>query len=382
MRISFFILIACLTACHEPPQYSASAIPQASKGPAPMGSATSNALLKEKAQLLEQMLDGQIELAKIQSAVALANEIDKQKTQTLNADQQKALLVRDLFQRVPAGINAANPLSDPHQKAMIIAQLYFDERRFIEAGHQLSRLLDEAPQYPGARNLLARCFFFLGNQDRTVQELSFVLEQKETQKREILDALFLLGAAVLESQTPSKDSLQKGVAAWETYIEQAPNSPQIPTITKGLAVMKKALEVPIGISPNSRRAQLPENASEKEKLKAQTLDDFETVPPEEALKILKASLKKLKSDPELETALGRTLVRLNDVANAQDVFKKATQAYPKHMPAWHYQGMAFLLGGTPAKAVASWQYVIENDPEYAARFKLDQRVNVAKRMAQ
>ena len=229
-----------------------------------MGSATSNALLKEKAQILEQMLDGQIELTKIQSAVALANEIDKQKTQTLNADQQKALLVRDLFQRVPAGINATKPLSAPHQKAMIIAQLYFDERRFIEAGHQLSRLLDEAPQYPGARNLLARCFFFLGNQDRTVQELSFVLEQKETQEREILDALFLLGAAVLESQTPSKDSLKKGVAAWEAYIQQAPNSPQIPTITKGLAVMKKALEMPEGIQPNSRRALLPENASEED----------------------------------------------------------------------------------------------------------------------
>ncbi len=347
-----------------------------------MGSATSNALLKEKVQLLEQMLNGQIEMAKIQSAVALANTIDKQKTQTLDADGQKALLVRDIFQRIPAGINAENPLSNPQQQAMITAQLYFDERRFIEAGHQLSRLLDKAPQYPGARNLLARCFFFLGNQDRTVQELSFVLEQKETQERETLDALFLLGAAVLESQTPSKENLKKGVSAWESYIKKAPNSPQIPTITKGLEVMKKALKTPEGVVANSRRALLAKDASETEKLKAQTLDDFETASPQEALKFLKEALAKLSSDPEIETALGRTLVRLNDVAAAQSVFKKATQAYPQHMPAWHYQGMAFLLGGAPAKAVSSWKYVIENDPAYAARFNLDKRVSVAERMVQ
>ena len=192
------------SACHEPPQYAASAVPEQSKGPAPMGSATSNALLKEKVTLLEQMLNGTIEIDKIQSAVALANEIDKKELATLSADDQKALLVRDLFQRIPAGVSAEKPLTDPQQKAMIIAQLYFDERRFIEAGHQLSRLLDTSPQYPGARNLLARCFFFLGNQDRTVKELSFVLKQKETNETEMLDALFLLGAAVLESQTPRR----------------------------------------------------------------------------------------------------------------------------------------------------------------------------------
>ena len=345
-----------------------------------MGSATSNALLKEKVALLEQMLNGTIELDKIQSAVALANEIDKKDMATLSADDQKALLVRDLFQRIPAGISADKPLTDPQQKAMIVAQLYFDERRFIEAGHQLSQLLDASPQYPGARNLLARCFFFLGNQDRTVKELSFVLEQKGTNETEMLDALFLLGAAVLESQTPSKANLEKGIAAWDTYAKKAPKSPQIPTVNKGLAIMRKALETPEGVNVGSRLAQLPENATAAEKLKAQSLDLFEAASPQEAQKKLQEALQKLGSDAEIETALGRTLVRLNQVEQAQKVFAQTTTTYPQHMPAFHYQGMAFLLGGAPEKAVGSWKYILEKDPAYAAKFQLDKRVQVAERM--
>ena len=254
------------SACHEPPQYAASAVPEQSKGPAPMGSATSNALLKEKVTLLEQMLNGTIEIDKIQSAVALANEIDKKELATLSADDQKALLVRDLFQRIPAGVSAEKPLTDPQQKAMIIAQLYFDERRFIEAGHQLSRLLDTSPQYPGARNLLARCFFFLGNQDRTVKELSFVLKQKETNETEMLDALFTRRRCFRVSN-PLEGQSRKGIAAWDTYVKKAPKSPQIPTVNKGLAIMRQALEAPEGGNAGSRLAQLPENATAAEKLK-------------------------------------------------------------------------------------------------------------------
>jgi predicted Zn-dependent protease len=347
-----------------------------------MGSATSNALLKEKVELLEQMLKGQIEITKIQQAVKAANTIDPTKTQTLDNDAQKAILVRNIFQRIPPGVSAAQPLTDEKQKHMIFAQLYFDERRFIEAGHQLSQLLDTAPHYPNARNLLARCFFFLGNQDRTVEELTFVLDHKKAERREILDALFLLGAAVLESQTPSKKSLNKGIEAWESYIKQAPSSPQKPTVEKGLSIMKKALTVPEGVKLNSRVAQLPVDASKADKLKAQALDLFDTASPKEALVPLQNALKEKVDDPELATALGRTYVRVSDVPKAQETFKSATSRHPDYMPAWHYQGMAFLLGGAPKKAVASWKHVLDNDPSYAAQFQLDRRIAVAEQMSQ
>jgi cytochrome c-type biogenesis protein CcmH/NrfG len=57
------------------------------------------------------------------------------------------------------------------------------------------------------------------------------------------------------------------------------------------------------------------------------------------------------------------------------------KANPKYMPAWHYNGMANIMGGTPAEAVKSWQYVVDNDPAYAQKFQLDQRLQMAKRMA-
>ena len=150
-------------------------MPEESKGPAPMGSATSNALLKEKVELLELMMAGQIPAEQLQKAAERAKAIAQQPTQALDAEAQKALLVHDLARRLPAGISEQNPLTDAAQKKLIVAKLYFDERRFIEAAHQLSKLLDAKPKYPNARNLLARCFFFLGNQDRTVDELEFVL---------------------------------------------------------------------------------------------------------------------------------------------------------------------------------------------------------------
>ena len=50
------------------------------------------------------------------------------------------------------------------------------------------------------------------------------------------------------------------------------------------------------------------------------------------------------------------------------------------MPAWHYNGMAHMMAGDPSQAVTSWEKIKQKDPAYFARFNLEKRVEVAKRM--
>ena len=58
--------------------------------------------------------------------------------------------------------------------------------------------------------------------------------------------------------------------------------------------MRQALEAPEGGNAGSRLAQLPENATAAEKLKAQSLDLFDAASPQEAQKKLQEALKTLR----------------------------------------------------------------------------------------
>ena len=228
---------------------------------------------------------------------------------------------------------------------------------------------------------MARCFFFLGNQDRTVDELEFVLNTEGLPKGEKLDALFLMGAAVLESQTPSKKILARGIQAWETYLGEAPDSPQKPAVEKGLAAMRGTLAAPSESATGTRLAKLGPKASQADRQKAKALDAFEGQDTQTALLLLQQALKQGQADPELLTALGRTLVRLQEVEKAKETFALAVKLFPEHVQAWHYRGMALLLGGDPAGAAKSWRTVVSKDPAYAQTHQLARRIQVAENMA-
>ena len=66
---------------------------------------------------------------------------------------------------------------------------------------------------------------------------------------------------------------------------------------------------------------------------------------------------------------------------AKEAFALAVKVFPDHVPAWHYQGMAFLLGGDPEKAALSWKTVVAKDPSYAKSHQLARRIQVAERMS-
>ena len=63
------------------------------------------------------------------------------------------------------------------------------------------------------------------------------------------------------------------------------------------------------------------------------------------------------------------------------MFGEVIKVDPDYMPAWHYLGMAQMMSGDPEQAVKAWQKILDKDPAYAKQFKLDQRIEVAKRMA-
>jgi tetratricopeptide (TPR) repeat protein len=206
------------------------------------------------------------------------------------------------------------------------AEKLFEQQKFIESSKMLSKLLDQDPNLPGARNLLARCFFFLGNPDRSFEELQFVLTHSEPGSEVGLDALFLMGAVALESDGLSAAHYRTGQKAWEIYLKTAPKSNVTEKVSAGLAEMR-ALE-----------------------------------------------------DPARATSLARSYIQRSNVSKALAIFQRVLKKKPDYVPAWHYQGMAFIMKGEPQKAVASWKQVFKKDPAYAKKFKLDQRIAVAEKL--
>jgi Flp pilus assembly protein TadD len=425
MRVA--VVIAALTVavlslgCLEPPGVGRAADPGKAPGPAPWGSATSNAELDKKLTLLNDILDAKIKnedfAARLQKDWPELS--DEQRKRTLAGVLQ---LQEDLVRSGRAGTAVeAGPDRD-----MAVAQLYFSERRFIEAGTLLSKILDKNPTYPNARNLLARCFFFLGNRDRTIQELEFVLTNEEHQKdkEEMLDALFLMGAAVAETPGMSRENLEKAKGAWETYKKLAPpDSPMIAHIEKGMPDIEAGLRgegplaqplVPVGseggddgsdsrgalggggnrppmagggdappTSPAERRVnKLPKDAPQIVVLIAEGWDALDANNVALAEEKLSAAAAIDKKNAELLVGLGRVYVKTGRVDEALRSFGEAIKLDDSFMPAWHYNGMAHMLSGDPTQAVTSWEKIKQKDPAYFAKYNLDKRIEVAKRMAQ
>lgn len=235
--LTFLAAALLLSSCLEQPGAGRAADPAQAPGPAPWGSATTNAELKVKLDLLEEFLDGKLTPAQLAARAEKAYP-------TLSADERKvqlqsiSTLMTEMQQSGHAGMKITGL-----PREMAKAELYFAERRFIEAATMLSRILDEDAVYPGARNLLARCFFFLQNRDRTIEELEFVLRHPEQGKdrNEVLDALFLLGATVAESPGMTRERLERAKGAWELYLQMAPDSAQRPQVEKGLEELRAGL---------------------------------------------------------------------------------------------------------------------------------------------
>lgn len=412
------VVLMFIAGCLEAPGVGRAADPSKAEGAAPWGSATSNAEMETKVKLLEDILDGKV------AAADLPKRVEKD-WPTMSPDERKKALqgLTDLMDDLKAAGKAGTVIPPGPDRDMAVAQLYFSERRFIEASTILSKLLDKNPTYPRARNLLARCFFFLQNRDRTLAELEYVLLSDEHQKDrdEILDALFLMGAAVAETPGMSRENLERGLNAWETYLKLAPESPQKPQIEAGLNEMRAGLRgegklaqplVPIQREANdaeavnpmggakqpqpmgpasdaggarvSRVSSLKADASPAERSLAEGLDALEAkdfANAESKLGAVLTSNPPPRAVSEARVGLGRVFVQTGRIDEALRAFGEVIKADPEFMPAWHYNGMAHMMGNDPAQAVQSWEKIMEKDPAYAKQYRLDQRIEVARRMS-
>jgi tetratricopeptide (TPR) repeat protein len=408
-------------ACQPPPRVATSAKPNESRGPAPMGSATSNEAMKLKVQVLRELLAGKISPDAISAAVAKADGLTKNPPKAPTEAQLRAVFIKEMLARLPADVTPQKPLAEGPATDVLVGRLYFDERRFIEAAHLLSAVLDKNPTYPEARNLLARCFFFLGNPDRTVAELEFVLANQKQDHAEVLDALFLIGAAVIESPGPSRENLLKAEAAWKRYLQLAPDSPQKPKVEEGLAEIQAGLKgegrlaqglqiasgqvqvqapqnvmggaqsfsgqpAPAGpggqaAAPAEKRVpKLPADATPLQRAVAEGLDALDAGDIARAEGRLKAADGLRPNQVDVLTGLGRVYVRTGRIGEALRVFGQAIKVNPTYMPAWHYNGMAHMMSGDPKQAAESWEHIKEADPDYFAKYGLDRRVEVARCM--
>jgi tetratricopeptide (TPR) repeat protein len=404
------------SACLDAPGVGRAADPSRAEGPAPWGSATTNSEFQVKLALLTDILDGKLD------GPALAARVEKDYPNT-SADERKQALasITELVDGLRAAGMEGKAVTGP-DRDMAFAQLHFSERRFIEAATLASKLLDQDPIYPGARNLLARCFFFLQNRDRTIAELEFVLSNPEHQKNkgEILDALFLLGAAVSETPGMSRENLEKGKGAWETYLKLAPDSPQKEHIEKGLLDIEAGLrgEGPLAqplvpkkadgdaaAPPNvmggarsmgsgtgggdaavqERRVEkLTPDAPPRDRALAEGLDALDA----KFINQAEPKLLEVTAGDAWDTAhkealvgLGRIKVQQGKTDEALRTFGEVLKRDPEFIPAWHYNGMALMMSGAPAEAVKSWEKILEKDPAYATKFNLQKRIDVAKKMA-
>lgn len=406
--------------CLEAPGVGRAAAPNVADQGAPvMGSSTTNSQVKAKVDILEDLLDGKIDPAQA------ADRIDQTFKDLSKEEQDKRLAnLREALRELPGTTAKGRAMAQGPDRDMIFARLYFSERRFIDAATRLSRVLDVNPVYPGARNLLARCFFFLGNPDRTIQELQFILKHptQGAERGERLDALFLLGAAVLESPGTSRANLQSGLDAWTAYLQEAPDSPQRPQVEEGLKTIEAGLRgegrlaqgdalrkeatmdapqnvmggqasfrgQPAPAGPGGPAAagarpervkNLPADASPYARSLATGLDaldrgDLATAESE----LKKAEAQKAKA-PESLVGLGRVFVRSGRIDEALRTFGEAIKLHPDYMPAWHYNGMAHMMSGDPRQAAESWEHIMKADPAYAQKFSLDRRAAVARRAA-
>lgn len=409
-----------LSGCLEQPSVGRAAAPSVAETAMPvMGSATTNAQVQAKVDILEALLDGKID------ASQAAKKIDETFGSLPKEEQDKRLAsLKEALSQLPGGVGPGQPMAKGPDRDIILARLYFSERRFIESAMLLSRVLDANPVYPGARNLLARCFFFLGNPDRTIGELEYILAHEEQGKNpdERLDALFLLGAAVVEQPGTTRENLEKGLAAWEAYLKEAPDSPQRPQVEEGLELIRAGLrgegrlaqgpalqrqatmDAPQNVMggsasfkgqpmpggpggpaanrpPPERVKNLPADATPHQRAVAEGLDALDLGNLALAEQKLKEAEQQQPKQPETLVGLGRVYVQTGRIDDALRTFGEAIKLHPGYMPAWHYNGMAHMMSGDGAQAAESWEHILKTDPAYAQKFSLDRRIQVARMQA-
>lgn len=207
------------------------------------------------------------------------------------------------------------------------AESLFHSRKFVQSAEKLSVLLDHNPELIKARSLLARCLFILGNRDQGVEELNFLLTVTIPNSREYLDTLLLLGIMATQYESISISNYFSGLSAWKNFLIYTDNQELKQKISKSIINMQKL------------------------------------------------------HNPATAVSMARFYISQTRIAKALLILERTCEMFPRYIPAWHYLGAAFIVSGNTVKAVECWNQVIMLDYAYAKKFKINERILIAKQLS-
>lgn len=367
------ILVALLPfvfACQKKPALSPAADPSSILSLPPMGAKVYNDELKKELDTLDALLNNQLP----------KKEVSEAKEQLLlQKSSDKAQLsdgLSSLFLTLPELIHDHEHLSE-NRRTWIKAKLLFLRRRFVEASMLMSNVIKNEPHFIEAINWQARAIFFLGNPDLAIKKLEHITENTPKNSSSHLEALYLIGAIIYESEEEDKNSIKKGIHVWQEYLTYSKTDP---TLEKEITNSLKELTSRLNNeekqhAPFDPFMPIPSHSDEKRAI----LEAFHKEEMLTALKLCEESLKK-SYDKDLAIIKARIFIKTGRMDEASTLFLNIVEKNQSYAPAFHYNGMALMFKGQLKEAITSWQKTFDLDPKYARFHKLDERIAVAKKM--
>ena len=372
----YFALIALLGAgCQKKPALAPAADPLSILAAPPMGATTYNDELKKELGLLDKLLDQSLD-PKILASVKEALMEGKTKNRWAESSNE-AYLVK-VFLALPELVHPKVALDAAH-KLWLRSKFLFLRRRFIEAATGMSEVLKLDPNLTKARNWRARAIFFLGNPDLAISELNKIVESEAPRSEAHLDALYLIGAIVYESNDHDAKRIKPGIDAWNKYLSLSDTDPHIKSeIDKSLKELALRLKgEDKNLSTLAVDLFLPNpkyNAQKNAVLEAFKAEDLTL-----ATKLCEQALAQ-NYDKDLAVIKARIFIKSGRMDEASNLFDKIIEQDKNYAPGFHYRGMTFMMKGQIKEAIASWQEVIRLDSIYAKNHNLEQRIAVAQNM--
>lgn len=375
-RNLLLLMLALVGGCQKKAALSPSGDPQSVLAPLPMGATVYNGELQKELTLLDDLLQNRIDLRRIEETVhaLMAGRLNEKASVAMNET------LASLFLTLPELIHGYKKLT-PNEKLWCKAKLLFLRRRFIEASTVMTEILKHDPHFTEARNWRARAYFFLGNPDRAVSELQYIIKENPPTSPQSLESLYLIGAIIFESNDLDKHRLNTGIKAWQDYLHLAQSDEELSAeITTGLAELKNRQKG----NEQTQVAVIADPFSPRESFSAHKNAALTAFMKDELLLALELCNKSLSQSYDRDVAIvkARIYIKTGRMDEAVDLFASITEKNAHYAPAFHFSGMAFMLKGQIENAIRSWKKTLELDPAYARSHRLDQRLAVAQNMLQ
>jgi len=361
--------------CQKKPALAPAADPLSILAAPPMGATTYNDELKKELGLLDKLLDQSLDPKVLSSVKEVLME---GKTKNRWAENSNEAYLVKVFLALPELMHPKEAL-DAADKLWLRSKFLFLRRRFIEAATTMSEVLRLNPAMTKARNWRARAIFFLGNPDLAISELQKIVESEEERSEARLDALYLIGAIVYESNDHEPKRIKRGIDAWNSYLGLSDTDPQIKSaIDKSLIELAQRLKGEdkniVSLTPDLFMPNATYSPQKNAILQAFKDENFEL-----AAKLCQQALNQ-GYDKDLAVIKARIFIKSGRMDEAANLFDQIIGKDKNYAPGFHYRGMTFIMKGQVKEAIASWREVLKLDASYARSHNLEQRIQVAENM--